>query len=74
MPNAREAICNYHKSKGLQDITPDDVYIGNGVSELVLMCLLALLNKGDEVLMPSPSYSLWSNSTYIAGGKPVFYT
>ena len=48
--------------------------IGNGVSELVLMCLLALLNKGDEVLMPSPSYSLWSNSTHIAGGKPVFYT
>ena len=74
MPNAREAICTYHKSKGIQDITPDDVYIGNGVSELVLMCLLALLNKGDEVLMPSPSYSLWSNSTYIAGGKPVFYT
>ena len=74
MPNAREAICNYHKSTGIQDITPDDVYIGNGVSELVLMCLLALLNKGDEVLMPSPSYSLWSNSTYIAGGKPVFYT
>ena len=74
MPNAREAICKYHLSKGVQGITPDDVYIGNGVSELVLMCLLALLNKGDEVLMPSPSYSLWSNSTYIAGGKPVFYT
>ena len=54
MPNAREAICNYHKGKGVQDITPDDIYIGNGVSELVLMCLLALLNKGDEVLMPSP--------------------
>ena len=67
MPNAREAICKYHLSKGVQGITPDDVYIGNGVSELVLMCLLALLNKGDEVLMPSPSYSLWSNSTYIAG-------
>ena len=74
MPNAREAICAYHKSKGIQDITPDDIYIGNGVSELVLMALLPLLNKGDEVLMPSPSYSLWSNSTYIAGGKPVFYT
>lgn len=74
MPAAREAICNYHKSKGIQDITTDDIYIGNGVSELVLMALLALLNKGDEVLMPSPSYSLWSNSTYIAGGKPVFYT
>ena len=74
MPDAREAICEYHKGKGVQGITPDDIYIGNGVSELVLMALLALLNKGDEVLMPSPSYSLWSNSTYIAGGKPVFYT
>ena len=74
MTDAREAICEYHKGKGVQDITPDDIYIGNGVSELVLMALLALLNKGDEVLMPSPSYSLWSNSTYIAGGKPVFYT
>ena len=74
MPAAREAICNYHKSKGIQDITPDDIYIGNGVSELVLMCLLALCNKGDEILIPSPSYSLWSNSTYISGAKPVFYT
>ena len=73
MPDSREAICNYHKSKGVQGITPDDIYIGNGVSELVLMALLPLLNKGDEVLMPSPSYSLWSNSTYIAGGQPVFY-
>ena len=74
MPAAREAICAYHKSKGIQDIDIDDIYIGNGVSELVLMCLLALCNKGDEILMPSPSYSLWSNSAYIAGAKPVFYT
>ena len=74
MPAAREAIVNYHKNKGIQDINIDDIYIGNGVSELVLMCLLALCNKGDEILMPSPSYSLWSNSTYIAGGKPVYYT
>ena len=74
MPAAREAIVNYHKKKGIQDINIDDIYIGNGVSELVLMCLLALCNKGDEILMPSPSYSLWSNSTYIAGGKPVYYT
>ncbi len=74
MPAAREAIVNYHKGKGIQDINIDDIYIGNGVSELVLMCLLCLCNKGDEILMPSPSYSLWSNSTYIAGGKPVYYT
>ena len=74
MPAAREAICAYHKAKGIQDITIDDIYIGNGVSELALMCLLALCNRGDEILMPAPSYSLWSNSTYIAGAKPVFYT
>ncbi len=73
MPEAREAICNYHLSKGIVGITPDDIYIGNGVSELVTMALTALLNDGDELLMPTPSYSLWSNSAYIAGGKPVFY-
>ncbi len=74
MPEAREAICKYHLSKGIVGITPDDIYIGNGVSELVSMALTALLNPGDELLMPAPSYSLWSNSAYIAGGKPVFYT
>ena len=73
MPDAREAICAYHTKKGIQGLTPDDIYIGNGVSELVLMCLLSLCNKGDEVLIPCPGYSLWSNSTYIAGGVPVFY-
>ena len=74
MPAARRAICDYHLSRGVQDITPEDVYIGNGVSELVSMALTALLNDGDEILIPSPSYSLWTNSAYIAGGKPVFYT
>jgi len=74
MPEARRAICEYHKSKGIADITPDDIYIGNGVSELVSMALTALLNDGDEILIPAPSYSLWTNSAYIAGGKPVFYT
>lgn len=73
MPDAREALLNYHLSRGFTGITTDDIYIGNGVSELVTMALTALLNNGDEVLMPSPSYSLWSNSAYIAGGKPVFY-
>ena len=73
MPDAREAICAYHTRKGIQGLSADDIYIGNGVSELVLMCLLSLCNKGDEVLIPCPGYSLWSNSTYIAGGKPVFY-
>ena len=73
MPQSREAICEYHKGKGIEGVTPDDVFIGNGVSELVTMTLTALLNYGDEILVPSPDYSLWTNSVYIAGAKPVHY-
>ena len=73
MPDAREAICAYHKAKGIEGITPDDVFIGNGVSELVTMVLTALLNYNDEILVPAPDYSLWTNSVYIAGAKPVHY-
>lgn len=73
MPDARESICNYHKGKSIQGITPDDVFIGNGVSELVTMALTALLNYGDEILVPAPDYSLWTNSVWIAGAKPVHY-
>lgn len=73
MPDAREAICEYHKGKGIEGITPDDVFIGNGVSELVTMALTALLNYGDEILVPAPDYSLWTNSVWIAGAKPVHY-
>ncbi len=73
MPKAREAICEYEKTKGIQGITPDDVFIGNGVSEVVSFALMPLLNPGDEVLVPSPSYSLWGNSVYLASGNPVFY-
>lgn len=73
MPDAREAICEYEKSKGIEGIVPDDVFVGNGVSEVVNFALMPLLNEGDEVLVPSPSYSLWGNSVYLASGKPVFY-
>ena len=73
MPDARESICNYHKGRGIEGITPDDVFIGNGVSELVTMALTALLNYGDEILVPAPDYSLWTNSVWIAGAKPVHY-
>ena len=73
MPQAREAICNYEKEKGIRDITPEDVFIGNGVSEVVSFALMPLLNPGDEVLVPTPSYSLWGNSVYLASGKAVFY-
>ena len=74
MPQARQAICDYETSKGIKGITSDDVFIGNGVSEVVSFALTPLLNDGDEVLVPSPSYSLWGNSVYLEDGKPVFYT
>jgi len=73
MPEAREAICAYHKSRGLQGITPNDIFIGNGVSEIAQMLCSSILSAGDELLMPAPSYSLWSNAAYLAGAKPVFY-
>ena len=73
MPKARIAICEYERSKGIRGITPEDVFVGNGVSEVVSFALLPLLDKGDEVLVPSPSYSLWGNSVYMADGKPVYY-
>lgn len=73
MPQAREAICEYERTKGIRGITPDDVFIGNGVSEVVSFALMPLLNDGDEVLVPTPSYSIWGNSVYLAGGRPVFY-
>ena len=69
MPQARQAICDYETSKGINGITSDDVFIGNGVSEVVSFALTPLLNDGDEVLVPSPSYSLWGNSVYLEDGN-----
>ena len=74
MPEARQALLAYHRSRGIQDITADDIFIGNGVSELAPMVCSSVLSAGDELLMPAPSYSLWSNAAYLAGGRPVFYT
>ncbi len=73
MPEAREAIVRYERSKGIQGIEPGDVFIGNGVSEVVNFALMPLLNPGDEVLIPTPNYSLWSNTILLAGAKPVYY-
>ena len=73
MVEAREAILNYHKGRGLQGITLNDIYICNGVSEAVSMLMTALVGNGDEVLVPAPCYSLWSNNTHLGGGKPVYY-
>ncbi len=73
MPEARRAICDYHLGRGIQGIDPDCIFIGNGVSEVAQMVSTALFEIGDEVLIPSPSYSLWTNLTVIAGAKPVLY-
>lgn len=73
MDDALSAIRQYHTSCGLQNVSEDNIFIGNGVSEMASMITTALLSDGDELLVPSPCYSLWSNSAYISGGKPVFY-
>ena len=73
MPQAREAIARYCRSKGIEGVEPGDVFIGNGVSEVVNFALMPLLNPGDEVLIPTPNYSLWSNTVLLTGAKPVFY-
>lgn len=73
MPEARQAICDYQQGRGFQGITPADICIGNGVSEIASMIGTALFNPGDEVLIPTPSYSLWTNVTVIAEATPVLY-
>ncbi|MDY6051471.1 MAG: pyridoxal phosphate-dependent aminotransferase [Rothia sp. (in: high G+C Gram-positive bacteria)] len=71
--SARTAIVQYYQNEGIMNITTDDVYLGNGVSELIPMTLQALLDDGEEVLVPSPDYPLWTAATQLAGGKPVHY-
>ena len=73
MKDARNVICTYHIGRGLQGIMPNDVFICNGVSEAASMLMNALVGTGDEILLPSPCYSLWSNNAYLCGGKAVFY-
>ncbi len=73
MSAARNVICTYHIGRGLQGIMPNDVFICNGVSEAASMLLSVLVSTGDEILLPSPCYSLWSNNVYLSGGKAVFY-
>ena len=70
---AREAIVKYCKKKGIENITVDDVYTGNGVSELITMSMQGLLDYGDEILVPSPDYPLWTASVTLAGGTAVHY-
>lgn len=70
---ARKAVMHYTQLKSIKNVTIDDIYIGNGVSELIMMSMQALLNNGDEILVPSPDYPLWTCSIHLSGGKAVHY-
>jgi len=73
IPQAREAILAYHRGKGVNVASIDDIYTGNGVSELITMVMQGLLDNGDEVLVPAPDYPLWTASVTLAGGTAVHY-
>ena len=70
---ARKAIMQYCQEKSIQGVTLDDIYTGNGVSELIVLAMNALLNNGDEVLVPAPDYPLWTAAVSLSGGTPVHY-
>lgn len=71
--SARKAIMQYAQLKGLPNVSIEDIYTGNGVSELINLCMSALLETGDEILIPSPDYPLWTACANLAGGKAVHY-
>jgi alanine-synthesizing transaminase len=70
---AREAVVMQQQNRGIRNVTAEEVFIGNGVSELIDLTLRALLDPGDEVLLPSPDYPLWTAATVLNDGKPVHY-
>ena len=71
--SARRAVAQYYQTKGMPGMELDDIYLGNGVSELIQMTCQALVDDGDEVLVPSPDYPLWTASVALAGGRAVHY-
>ncbi|ODP97023.1 MULTISPECIES: pyridoxal phosphate-dependent aminotransferase [Salinivibrio] len=71
--SARKAVVQHYQKRGLMDLDVEDVYLGNGASELIVMAMQALLNNGDELLVPSPDYPLWTAAVSLSGGKPVHY-
>jgi alanine-synthesizing transaminase len=71
--SARKAVMHYTQQQGVQGVTLDDIYLGNGASELITMATNALLDDGDELLVPSPDYPLWTAAVSLSGGKPVHY-
>jgi len=70
---ARRAVVQYAQQQGIQGITLEDIFLGNGASELIAMATNALLDEGDELLIPTPDYPLWTAATALAGGSPVHY-
>jgi len=70
---AREAILEYDRYKNIPSVTEEDIYTGDGTSELISICMQALLNPGDEILIPTPDYPLWTAAATLAGGKVVHY-
>lgn len=71
--SARRAVAQYFEQKNFVGVDIEDIYLGNGVSELIVMALQALLDNGDEVLIPTPDYPLWTAAVSLAGGRPVHY-
>ncbi|MBF6177601.1 Aspartate aminotransferase [Nocardia otitidiscaviarum] len=71
--SARRAVVQYYQTLGLPDVDVEDVFLGNGVSELIMMAMTALLENGDEVLVPAPDFPLWTAATTLNGGRPVHY-
>ncbi|TDQ38594.1 pyridoxal phosphate-dependent aminotransferase [Thiopseudomonas denitrificans] len=71
--SARKAVMHYCQQMSIQGVGIEDIYLGNGVSELIVMSLQAMLNNGDEVLIPAPDYPLWTAACTLSGGKPVHY-
>ncbi|MEI2765154.1 MAG: pyridoxal phosphate-dependent aminotransferase [Dermatophilaceae bacterium] len=71
--SARRAVTQYYRLKGVEGVGIEDVYLGNGASELIVMAMQALVDDGDEVLIPAPDYPLWTAATSLAGGRPVHY-
>ena len=69
----RKSIMHYCQEKGIQGVTVDDIFLGNGVSELIVMAMQGLLNNGDQVLIPAPDYPLWTAAVTLSGGMPVHY-
>jgi alanine-synthesizing transaminase len=70
---ARKAVMHYSQQQGIKGVALDDIYLGNGASELIAMATNALLDTGDELLLPAPDYPLWTAATSLAGGTPVHY-